>query len=244
MPYCQLNSMLDANYPKGALNYWKSSFLTELSDDAIDTMIDCFARCPTPMGQLLLEHIHGAATRVGVGDTAFPHRREGYNFLVLAQWMEPADTEPLHRLGARNLRADAAVLRLRPLRELPGRRRGGRSRRRRVRAQLPAAAADQGQVRSEKLLPHEPEHPAVALALLVSHWSVSSEATVSLTTNVPWRELARQEAWWPACDTAIGQNNGSGDTRRVVGGLFCFPKEPSKGGLISQRPPDPRYTRH
>ena len=37
------------------------------------TMIDCFARCPTPMGQLLLEHIHGAATRVGVGDTAFPH---------------------------------------------------------------------------------------------------------------------------------------------------------------------------
>jgi FAD/FMN-containing dehydrogenase len=92
MPYCQLNSMLDAGYPKGALNYWKSNFLTELSDAAISAMIDCFARCPTSMGQLLLEHIHGAATRVGVGDTAFPHRREGYNFLVLAQWMRPADT--------------------------------------------------------------------------------------------------------------------------------------------------------
>lgn len=92
MPYCQLNSMLDANYPKGALNYWKSNFLTDLSDAAISTMIDCFASCPTPMGQLLLEHIHGAATRVGSGDTAFPHRREGYNFLVLAQWMQPADT--------------------------------------------------------------------------------------------------------------------------------------------------------
>jgi len=92
MPYCQLNTMLDANYPKGALNYWKSNFLTELSNAAIDTMISCFARCPTPMGQLLLEHIHGAVTRVGVGDTAFPHRKEGYNFLVLAQWMKPADT--------------------------------------------------------------------------------------------------------------------------------------------------------
>ena len=91
-PTAQLNTMLDANYPKGALNYWKSNFLTELSDAAIDTMIGCFARCPTPMGQLLLEHIHGAATRVGVGDTAFPHRKEGYNFLVLAQWMKPADT--------------------------------------------------------------------------------------------------------------------------------------------------------
>ena len=92
MPYCQLNSMLDANYPKGALNYWKSSFLTELDDAAVDTMIDCFARCPTPMGQLLLEHIHGAATRVGISDTAFPHRHEGYNFLVLAQWIDPAAT--------------------------------------------------------------------------------------------------------------------------------------------------------
>ena len=78
---------------RGALNYWKSSFLAELSDDAIDTMIACFARCPTPMGQMLLEHFHGAATRVGVGDTAFPHRAEGYNFLVLSQWMEPADTD-------------------------------------------------------------------------------------------------------------------------------------------------------
>jgi len=92
MPYSQLNSMLDGNYPKGALNYWKSNFLTELSDAAIDTMISSFARCPTPMGQLLLEHIHGAVARIGVGDTAFPHRRQGYNFLVLAQWMKPTDT--------------------------------------------------------------------------------------------------------------------------------------------------------
>lgn len=92
-PYCQLNGMLDAAFPKGALNYWKSSFLAQLSDDAIDTLVECFARCPTPMGQLLLEHFHGAATRVAVADTAFPHRADGHNLLVLAEWMEPADTE-------------------------------------------------------------------------------------------------------------------------------------------------------
>jgi FAD/FMN-containing dehydrogenase len=89
MPYCQLNGMLDAAYPKGALNYWKSSFLAQLSDDAIDTMVESFARCPSPMCQLLIEHFHGAATRVGVGDTAFPLRANGYNFLVLCQWAEP-----------------------------------------------------------------------------------------------------------------------------------------------------------
>lgn len=93
MPYCQLNAMLDAAYPKGALNYWKSSFLAHLSDDAIDMMIECFARCPTPMGQMLLEHFHGAVTRVKVGDTAFPHRADGYNLLVLSEWMDPANTD-------------------------------------------------------------------------------------------------------------------------------------------------------
>ena len=93
MPYCQLNSMLDAGYPKGALNYWKSSFLEQLNDDAIDTMIACFAECPTSMGQLLIEHFHGAVTRVGISDTAFPHRSTGYNFLVLSQWLKQAENE-------------------------------------------------------------------------------------------------------------------------------------------------------
>ena len=91
MPYCQVNAMLDAAYPKGALNYWKSNFLASLSDDALRTMIDCFAQCPTTMGQLLLEHFQGAVTRVGVTDTAFPHRAPGYNLLVLSEWMDPKD---------------------------------------------------------------------------------------------------------------------------------------------------------
>ena len=90
MPYCQLNSMLDGSYPKGALSYWKSNFLTGLSDGAIDTMIECFAHCPTPMGQLFLEHLHGTALQIGATDTAFPHRRGGYNFLVLSQTMDTA----------------------------------------------------------------------------------------------------------------------------------------------------------
>jgi FAD/FMN-containing dehydrogenase len=91
MPYAQVNAMLDAAYPRGALNYWKSNFLTSLSDEAIHVMIDCFTKCPTPMGQLLLEHFHGAVTRVSVTDTAFPHRSPGYNLVVLSEWMDPKD---------------------------------------------------------------------------------------------------------------------------------------------------------
>ena len=93
LPYTTMNSMLDGGYPRGALNYWKSNFLASLNDEAIRTMIDCFAQCPSAMGQFLLEHFHGAITRVGVADTAFPLRAEGYNLLVLSQWMEAKDND-------------------------------------------------------------------------------------------------------------------------------------------------------
>jgi FAD/FMN-containing dehydrogenase len=91
MTYCEINAMLDAGYPKGARNYWKSHFLSELTDEAIRTMVECYEKCPSPMSEIYLEHIHGAAARVGVGETAFALRSPGYNFLVLAQWMDPAD---------------------------------------------------------------------------------------------------------------------------------------------------------
>jgi FAD/FMN-containing dehydrogenase len=93
MPYTALNGMLDAGFPKGALNYWKSNFLTELTDEAIDIMVERFAGCPSVMTGVVLEHFHGAATRVGTAETAFSHRSEGYNLLVASEWMEPGDTD-------------------------------------------------------------------------------------------------------------------------------------------------------
>src|SRR5262245_59190029 len=92
MPYPAVNMMFDPGFPAGALNYWKSNFLTGLPDDAIDTMIERFAAAPSPMSALLLEHFHGAATRVGPTETAFPHRTPGYNFLVVGEWIDPAAT--------------------------------------------------------------------------------------------------------------------------------------------------------
>jgi FAD/FMN-containing dehydrogenase len=91
--YEQMNSMLDGAFPKGALNYWKSSFLATLPDEAIDTMVEQFGACPAPLGAIMLEHFHGAVTRIGVGDTAFPHRQKGYNLLIIAEWLDPAQSD-------------------------------------------------------------------------------------------------------------------------------------------------------
>ena len=92
IPYCMQNGLLDAAFPKGALNYWKAQFLKDLTDDAIKTMVECAAAAPSPMSQMVLEHFHGKASRIGVGETACAMRLAGYNLVIAAQWMDPADT--------------------------------------------------------------------------------------------------------------------------------------------------------
>jgi FAD/FMN-containing dehydrogenase len=90
LPYTVMNSLLDAAYPTGSLNYWKSAFLSELSDEAIDEMLERFSVCPSPMTAVLLEHFHGEVTRVPVDATAVPHREPGYNLVITSVWTDPA----------------------------------------------------------------------------------------------------------------------------------------------------------
>jgi len=93
MPYPMVNTLIDDGYPRGALNYWKSAFVKELSEELIDVMTDSFERCPSPMSGLLLVHYHGAVTRVDPAATAFAHRDPGYSLVVAAQWMDPSETD-------------------------------------------------------------------------------------------------------------------------------------------------------
>jgi FAD/FMN-containing dehydrogenase len=93
LPYTVMNSLLDAAYPTGSLNYWKSAFLSELSDEAIDELLARFAACPSPMTAALFEHFHGEVTRVPVDATAVPHREPGYNLVITSVWTDPATTE-------------------------------------------------------------------------------------------------------------------------------------------------------
>ena len=92
MPYSVMNTILDDGYPRGALNYWKSSFVESLSDELIDTLIEAFATSPSSRTAIALEHFHGEVTRVPATATAFPHRDEGFNLLLTSVWLDPAET--------------------------------------------------------------------------------------------------------------------------------------------------------
>ncbi len=91
IPYSQLNMMLDDSFPKGARNYWKAHFLPALQDGAIDTLVERFARVTSPMSQMVIEHFHGAPTRVSPTDTAYALRSTGYNVAIISQWMQASD---------------------------------------------------------------------------------------------------------------------------------------------------------
>jgi FAD/FMN-containing dehydrogenase len=92
MSYLQLQSMFDPGFPAGRLNYWKSSFLRELSDEAIDTLVARLAAFPSPLSAFALEPLGGAVSRVGVDQTAFPHRKVGFSLVIVSMWTDPAES--------------------------------------------------------------------------------------------------------------------------------------------------------
>ena len=92
IPYNALNNMLNPAFPKGAFNYWKAQFLTDLSDDAIRTLVAAFEKVPSPMSHIVIEHFHGAASRVKVQSTACAMRITGFNVVIISQWATAAET--------------------------------------------------------------------------------------------------------------------------------------------------------
>ena len=90
MAYTELQTMLDADYPAGRQYYFKAHFLREISDDAIDILIDHFASVPSPLSMLFFQQTGGAVQR---GHTAYAHRDALYNLLLLAQWLDPGESE-------------------------------------------------------------------------------------------------------------------------------------------------------
>jgi FAD/FMN-containing dehydrogenase len=93
VPYPAINTGLDWLFPKGAFSYWKSAFFDELSDQAIAAMVEAFEQAPSDLCALAIEDFHGAATRVDPTSTAFPHRRPGFNLLLISQWRDASDTD-------------------------------------------------------------------------------------------------------------------------------------------------------
>ncbi len=93
VPYIQHQSMFDASYPPGQFHYWKAGFMNSLPEEVMDVAIEQFARRSSPLASLMIEHMHGAASRVPADATAFAHRFEQYNFSAFGIWQNAKDSD-------------------------------------------------------------------------------------------------------------------------------------------------------
>jgi FAD/FMN-containing dehydrogenase len=90
--YCELQTSHDDGFPLNQNHYWKSSFVTDLNDEAINVLLHFASELPSPASGIGMQQLHGAAARVDPAATAFPHRRSQSELLILAQWGDPAET--------------------------------------------------------------------------------------------------------------------------------------------------------
>lgn len=93
MRYSEMNSLLDAANPPGLHNYWKWNGLKELGDEAIDTILEYVAKVPSPRTVVLIDQLHGVASRVHPQATAFAHRDAPHGLVVISMWEDPDDME-------------------------------------------------------------------------------------------------------------------------------------------------------
>ena len=93
MSYCDVQQAYDEDFPYGLLNYWKSSNINELSDDAIDTMVSYMEGAPSLRPMVIIDQFGGAVARVANDATAFGHRDAEYDLIIAAIWSEPHEQE-------------------------------------------------------------------------------------------------------------------------------------------------------
>jgi hypothetical protein len=93
MPYSMLQSARDEGFPFGRRHYWKSGWLRHVTDGAIETLLRFLPQMPSSASGVGLQQLHGVASRVAPSATAFPHRAEQYDFVILSQWSEATDSD-------------------------------------------------------------------------------------------------------------------------------------------------------
>ena len=97
--YFKMITQADLGAPAGRHYYEKASTLSDLNGEAIERIVEYGAACTSPCSQVLIQHVHGAASRVGPTETAFALRGESYVICIVAAWDDGEASQP-HRHSA------------------------------------------------------------------------------------------------------------------------------------------------
>lgn len=108
MPYRFFQAAFDP-LVSGLRSYWKSTYLKELSDDAIDLIAERGMNRPHPKTLVHVPMIGGATGRISASETAFGDRGAPWMLSVDGNWTEPGEADGVTS-WTRDFIADASNL--------------------------------------------------------------------------------------------------------------------------------------
>ena len=93
-PYVGVQTGFDPLFPRDTLRaYWKSQYLDELTDAAIDTIAAKAGDRPAPLTLVNTFHMGGAIADVGEEETAFAQRSAPYMISIDGMWTDEAEDD-------------------------------------------------------------------------------------------------------------------------------------------------------
>ncbi len=93
-PFTMVQRGFDPLFPRNTLRaYWKSQYLTELTDDAIDVVAGRALDRPTPLTGVVVWQMGGAIGATGPEETAFAERSAPFMVEISGNWHDPADDD-------------------------------------------------------------------------------------------------------------------------------------------------------
>jgi hypothetical protein len=89
VPFLDLQTMADSDFPHGRRYYTKSGYFNDLEDQTIDDLIQAVETIPA-FATIELAYLGGAAAQVAASETAFGDRGAPFILNLLANWANPS----------------------------------------------------------------------------------------------------------------------------------------------------------
>lgn len=95
MPYPSIQTMFDGLMPPGLQWYWRADFFNKLGPEVRAGHLKYGSKIPTPLSQMHLYPISGAASRVGNSDTPWAYRDAKYAGVIVGVDPDPANADKI-----------------------------------------------------------------------------------------------------------------------------------------------------
>ncbi|WP_300436631.1 FAD-binding oxidoreductase [Christiangramia sp.] len=95
MPYPAIQTLFDGLFPPGLQWYWRADFFNNLNPEISAQHLKFGSRIPTPLSQMHLYPISGAASRVGKEETPWAYRDAKYAGVIVGVDKDPANKDKI-----------------------------------------------------------------------------------------------------------------------------------------------------